>query len=122
MHAYDGRQDKDKMLEASRRLKGCYGPTANTVFKKEYNGMIIEYNTCPGNIKTLSTEFVFELFAQHDKGINILNEAYEDWVIKVTQAFSVIEDLRREYSDQKQKQEDRLNGRRSINPNSNRRR
>lgn len=109
------------MLEANRRLKKCYSMDGEPAFVKNYNNMEIIYKTCPGNIRQISTDFIFELFAQYDKGVNILEDPFSNWPVKLTQGFSTIDDLRKSYAEKKRKEEEKLNGRRSLGKNHNRR-
>lgn len=109
------------MVDALRKQKGCFGVSTNPYFKETRDKLEINYFTCPGNVRRPATDYVFDLFAQYEKGIRIKEESYEDWPAKLVQAFGLIAELKNEYQEKQRKNQERLNGGRSIGKNHHRR-
>ncbi len=83
---YRGREDYEKITQANRTRKGCFGIIPNTLHKFED----LEYSTCVGNFVSESALFWVEAEARYNQGVMPYPGSLVEQPAKVLDIFSCI--------------------------------
>ena len=94
---YTNRADGEKMLQASRDSKGCFGVKDYKVLSLSDG---ISFKTCPGNFYSKEVAGLLEAFRSYERGVMPFQGALFDQPAKVIEVFGLFSTHRAEQAEQ----------------------
>lgn len=83
---YDGRADRDRMVQANRNRKGC--DSVRDINLHQFDDL--SFGTCPGNFIDRFALYLIRLFDQYQKGVMPFDGPLTSQPAKILEAFEVI--------------------------------